>query len=155
LKDQFILETTTDLKAILATNDSVVFEPDPAYRLKLSLEFLQADEEAHESIKKIAKRMQSSVVLKRPVAEKISSEYLETQTEEEIQINLEEVKNGFVASSHNLFDFLTNYNFAKEVSFEDCVTIYCQLISQYENIFEITEQFEEKKEIEFAMVYPK
>ena len=99
--------------------------------------------------------MKAGINLKRPVAEKISSEYLETQTEEEIQINLEEVKNGFVASSYNLFDFLMNYNFAREVSFEDRVTIYCQLISQYENIFEITEQFEKKKEIEFAVVYPK
>ena len=80
---------------------------------------------------------------------------METQIEEEIQINLEEVKNGFVASSYNLFDFIMNYNFAKEVSFEDRVTIYCQLISQYENIFEITDKFAKKKEIEFAMVYPK
>ncbi|MCZ2129359.1 MAG: hypothetical protein LC109_03740 [Bacteroidia bacterium] len=155
LKDQFILETTTDLKEILATNDSVIFEPKPVYPLKLSLEYLQADEDAFASILKIAKRVKTGINLKRPVAEKISSEYLETQIEEEIQINLEEVKNGFVASSYNLFDFLMNYNFAKEVSFEDRVTIYCQLISQYENIFEITEQFEEKKEIEFAMVYPK
>ena len=155
LKDQFILETTTDLKSILAENNSVIFEPNPAYPLKLSLEYLQADEDAHESIKKIAKRINSGIVLKRPVAEKISNEYLETQTEEEIQINLEEVKNGFVASSYNLFDFLMNYNFAKEVSFDDRVTIYCQMISQYENIFEITEKFEEKNEIEFAMVYPK
>jgi len=155
LKDQFILETTTDLKSILEANDSVIFEPDPAYRLKLSLEYLQADEEAFASIIKIAKRVKAGINLKRPVAEKISNEYLETQTEEEIQINLEEVKNGFVASSYNLFDFVMNYNFAKEVSFDDRVTIYCQLISQYENIFEITEKFEEKKEIEFAMVYPK
>lgn len=155
LKDQFILETATDLKSILATNDSVIFEPNPSYPLKLSLEYLQADEEAFPSILKIAKRVKSGINLKRPVAEKISSEYLETQTEEEIQINLEEVKNGFVASSYNLFDFIMNYNFAKEISFEDRVTIYCQLISQYENIFEITEQFEEKEEIEFAMVYPK
>ena len=155
LKDQFILETTTDLKSILVKNDSVIFEPNPAYPLKLSLEYLQADEEAFASIIKIAKRVKAGITLKRPVAEKISSEYLETQTEEEIQINLEEVKNGFVASSYNLFDFIMNYNFAKEVSFDDRVTIYCQLISQYENIFEITDKFEEKKEIEFAMVYPK
>lgn len=155
LKDQFILETTTDFKAILTTNDSVIFEPDPSYRLKLSLEYLLADEEVYESIKKIAKRMQSGVVLKRPIAEKISSEYLETQTEEEIQINLEEVKNGFVASSYNLFDFIMNYNFSKDVSFEERVTIYCQLISQYENIFSITNKYEERGEIEFAMVYPK
>ena len=155
LKDQFILETTTDIKSILAANDSVIFESNPAYPLKLSVEYLQADEEAFASIIKIAKRVKAGINLKRPVAEKISSEYLETQTEEEIQINLEEVKNGFVASSYNLFDFIMNYNFAKEVSFEDRVTIYCQLISQYENIFEITEKFEEKREIEFAMVYPK
>lgn len=155
LKDQFILESTTDLKSVLATNDSVIFEPNPSYPLKLSLEYLQVDEEAFASILKIAKRVKAGINLKRPIAEKISSEYLETQTEEEIQINLEEVKNGFVASSYNLFDFIMNYNFAKEVFFEDRVTTYCQLISQYENIFEITEQFEKKKEIEFAMVYPK
>jgi hypothetical protein len=155
LKDQFILETTTDFKSILAETNSVLFEPKPSYPVKLSLEYLQSDEEAFASILKIAKRVKAGVSLKRPVAEKISSEYLETQIEEEIQINLEEVKNGFLASSYNLFDFLMNYNFAKEVSFEERVTLYCQLISQYENVFEITDKFEERKEIEFAMVYPK
>jgi hypothetical protein len=155
LKDQFTLETTTDIKSILAVNNSVIFEPNPTYKLKLSLEYLQTDDEVLASIKKIANRLKVGINLKRPVAEKISSEYLETQIEEEIQINLEEVKNGFVASSYNLFDFIMNYNFAKKVSFEDRVTIYCQLISQYEDIFEITDQFEEKQEIEYAMVYPK
>lgn len=155
LKDQFTLETTTDLKSILAVNDSVIFEPNPTYKLKLSLEYLQANDEAFTSIIKIAKRLKTGTNLNRPVAEKISSEYLETQIEEEVQINLEEVKNGFVASSYNLFDFIMNYNFVKKVSFEDRVTIYCQLISQYEDIFEITDQFEEKQEIEYAMVYPK
>lgn len=155
LKDQFILETTTDLKSNLAGNYSVIFEPNPAYPLKLSLEYLQADEDAYTSINKIARRVKSGINLKRPIAEIISSEYLETKTEEEIQINLEEVKNGFVAGSYNLFDFILNYNFAKDVSFDDRVTIYCQLISQYENIFDVTDTFEEKQEIEFAMVYPK
>ena len=155
LKDQFTLETTTDLKEILAVNDSLIFEPNPAYPLKLSLEYLHSDEDAFASIVKIAKRVKAGTMLKRPVAEMISSEYLETQIEEEIQVNLEEVKNGFVASSYNLFDFVLGYNFAKEVSFDERVTIYCQLISQYENIFEVTEKFEEKMEIEFAMVYPK
>ena len=29
------------------------------------------------------------------------------------------------------------------------------MVSQYENVFEITEQYAEKEEIEFAMIYPK
>jgi len=155
LKDQFILETTTDIRQVLTTNNSVIFEPKPSYPLKLSLEYLQTDEEAFSSIQKIANRLKLGTKLKQPVADKISDEYLETQIEEEIQINLEEVKNSFVASSHNLFDFVMNYNFAKNVSFDERVTIYCQLVSQYESFFEITEQFAEKEEIEFAMIYPK
>ncbi len=155
LKDQFVLDASTDIKAILSNNNTVIFEPNPSYPLKLSLEFLQVDEDARLSMEKIAKRSKSGTKLKQPIAEKISDEYLETQIEEEIQINLEEIKNGFMAGSYSLFDFILNYKFAKEVSFDERVTIYCQLVSQYEGIFEITNQFEEKDNIEFAIVYPK
>lgn len=155
LKDQFILETSTDFRAILSGNNAVIFEPNPIYPLKLSLEYLQADEDVYASILKIAKRIKSGIKFSLPVAEKISNEYLETQIEEEIQINLEEVKNGFTSSSYNLLDFVCNYQYPKDVSFEDMVTIYCQLASQYSTIFEITDKFQEKENIEFAIVHPK
>lgn len=155
LKDQFRLEAETDIKQVISINNSVIFEPNPSYPLKLSLEYLQTSEEAFASIKKIAQRQKSGIKLNQPVADKISDEYLETQIEEEIQINLEEVKNGFVAGSYNLFDFVMNYKFGKKVTFDERVTIYCQMVSQYETVFEITEQYSEKEEIEFAMIYPK
>jgi len=155
LKDQFILETSTDIKQILASNNAVFFEPNPSYPLKLSLEYLQTDEEVFATIQKIAGRKKLGNKLKQPVADKISDEYLETQILEEVQINLEEVKNGFVAGSNNLFDFVLNYNFSKAVSFDERVTIYCQMVSLYDSVFEITEQVEEKNEVEFAMIYPK
>ncbi|GIK69340.1 MAG: hypothetical protein BroJett020_06350 [Bacteroidota bacterium] len=155
LKDQFRLEAETDIKQVISINNSVIFEPNPSYPLKLSLEYLQTSEEAFASIKKIAQRQKSGIKLIQPVADKISDEYLETKIEEEIQINLEEVKNGFVAGSYNLFDFVMNYKFGKKVTFDERVTIYCQMVSQYETVFEITEQYSEKEEIEFAMIYPK
>lgn len=155
LKDQFRLEAETDIKQVISINNSVIFEPNPSYPLKLSLEYLQTSEEAFARIKKIAQRQKSGIKLSQPVADKISDEYLETQIEEEIQINLEEVKNGFVAGSYNLFDFVMNYKFGKKVTFDERVTIYCQMVSQYETVFEITEQYSEKEEIEFAMIYPK
>jgi len=155
LKDQFRLEAETDIKQVISINNSVIFEPNPSYPLKVSLEYLQTSEEAFASIKKIAQRQKSGIKISQPVADKISDEYLETQIEEEIQINLEEVKNGFVAGSHNLFDFVINYKFGKKVTFDERVTIYCQMVSQYETVFEITEQYSKKEEIEFAMIYPK
>ena len=154
LKDQFILESSTDFKAVLNANNAALFEPNPQYPLKLSLEYLQSNEAVFESIKKIAKRIKSGVKIMRPVADKISEEYLETQIEEEIQISLEDVKNGFVASGHTLFDFVLNYNFIKPVSFDEKITIYCQLISQYESIFDITDKYQLKENTEFAIVYP-
>ena len=155
LKDQFILESSTDIKQVLVKNNAVVFEPNPSYPLKLSLEYLQTDEEAFVSIKKIAERKKIGEKLKQPIAERISDEYLETQIVEEIQINLEEVKNGFVAGSNNLFDFVMNFNFSKMISFEERVTIYCQMVSLYDTSFEITEQVDERNDVEFAMIYPK
>lgn len=155
LKDQFLLETATDLRKLLFENTASLFEKKTSYPLKLSVENLQTSEDAFASIQKIAGRMKSGLKFKRPVAESISDEYLETQIEEEIQINLEEVKNYFIGSSYNLFDFILKFNFAKEVSFEDRITIYCQLISQYESVFEVTDVFQIHDDFEFAMVYPK
>ena len=136
LKDQFTLETSTDFKAVINNNNAVVFEPNPSYPLKLSLEFLRSDEGVYESILKISKQMQSAVKTSLTLADKLPEEYLKTQTEEEIQINLEEVKNGFVASSYNLLDFVSAYQYPKDVSFEELVNIYCQLVSQFEALFD-------------------
>lgn len=155
LKDQFEIRNKTNLIEVLAKNNGVIFEPNPAYPLKLSLDYLQTEDGAYASIKKVSRRLKLGANSKLPIAGNISFEYLETRIEEEVQINLEEVKNGFVASGNNLFDFVFSYNFAKELSFDERVTIYCQLISQYEALFNVTDKFSSYKEIEYAMVYPR
>jgi hypothetical protein len=155
LKDQFTLETVTDIQQVLNAEKALIFEPKPSYPLKLSLDDLQTDEAIFKSVIKISKRSKSVLKPKQPIADVITLEYLETQIQEEIQVNLEEVKNSFLAGSNNLFDFVMSYDFTKEIPFDERITIYCQLISQFETQFEITDQFETKENIEFAIVYPK
>jgi len=155
LKDQFTIRAASDIESIILKNDDVIFEANPVYPLKLSLDYLQSDNEAYTSIIKVAKKIKTAVKLKLPLAGTISSEYLNSTTEEEIQINLEEVRNSFLASGNNLFDFILIYNFEKEISFDDKVTVYCQLISQYDKSFALTEKYSSQQEIEYAMVYPK
>lgn len=154
LKDQFIIEASTDIKKVLTQRDLVVFEKQPTYPVKLSLDFLTTDE-AFEAIKKINGRIKTKAEIKIPVAENISRDQLDTQIKEEVLINLEEVKNNFMATGNNLFSFLVNYDFLKEVSFAERVTIYCQLISQYEDILEISSSYETYQDIEYTLVYPK
>jgi hypothetical protein len=155
LKEQFTLRPNSNIDALLSKKDHLIFESNPSYPLKLSVDYLQENNEAYELIKKVAAKMKAGVKLTQPIADSISDEYLDTQTEEEIMINLDEVKNGFLASSNNLFDFVMGYQFNKEVSFEEKLTFYCQLISQYDSLFTITDDVQVSQDIEFAMVYPK
>lgn len=155
LKDQFELRSKSDIKDILNANTAVIFEPNPTYPLNIPLEQLQVDNDALDIIRKVAKRMRSNVKSNQPLAEGISDEYLETQVQEEVQINLDEVKNGFLASGYDLFDFICNYDYGREVSFDECVTIYCQMVSQYDTLFKITESYNNRQDVEYAMIFPK
>lgn len=155
LRDQFTIRPETDIDSIIFKNDAVIFEPNPTYPLKLSLDYLQIDNEAYSSILKVSKRFKTITTIAVPSAGVISNEYLNASVEEQIQVNLEEVKNNFLASGNNLFEFVMSYNFEKELSFDEKVTVYCQLISQYETSFELTEVFKSQREVEYAMVYPK
>lgn len=155
LKDQFTIRAASDIDSTILKNDNVIFEANPVYPLKLSLDYLQSDNEAYTSILKVAIKIKTVVKLKLPFAGTISSEYLNSVNEEEIQINLEEVRNSFLASGNNLFDFILSYDFEKEISFDDKVTIYCQLISQYDKSFVLTEKYSSQQEIEYILVYPK
>jgi hypothetical protein len=132
----------------------VIFETTPAYSIKLSLDFIQTDE-AFQSIKKVATRMKlpkSSIL---PAADMISAEYLATETEEEIFINLQEIKNGFIASGNHLFSFLSTYRFPRPVSYEEKVTVFCQMIGIFEDEFDVTDNYQEDDQVEYALVFPK
>ena len=155
LKDQFVIRASTNINEVLAGNTAVVFESNPSYPLKLSYTNLQTDPDARTSILKASKKWTTSVKVRLHFAGSISEEYLQANNEEVIQVNLEEVRNNFLASGNNLFDFLLGYNFEKELSFDEKVTIYCQLISLYEDSFLIEENYDMQDEIEYALVYPK
>jgi hypothetical protein len=154
LKDQFELRSKTDFSGVVAQATALFFEPRPMYPLKLSLEMIQ-DGQMHDHILKIIRRHRKG---NRPVlllADGISDEYLETETEQEVYLDLEELKRNFSAAGHHLFEFIQRYSFPREVSFEEKVTVFCQVVSIYESELNITEQYQRQNNIEFALIFPK
>jgi hypothetical protein len=154
LKDQFELKGKTNFMDVITGNKDVFFEAKPAYPLKLSIEGLQMDS-AYESILKVAKSLKVGKRIKLPVADAIATDYLLADTEVEIYINLDELKNSFVASGNHLFDFILRYHFPREVLFDEKLTIFCQTVSLYENELDIREEFKRHDTFEYAVVYPK
>lgn len=155
LKDHFTLEAETNIKQILNQKNDVLFEKRLSEPLHLSLDFLRNDDIAFESIKRIAEKHKNRIKKQPALADQISDEFLENEVEEEIMIDFEAIKNHFIATSQDLFQFLINYDFLTPMSFEDRVTIYCQMASQYELDFKITDEFAEENAIEYALIYPK
>jgi hypothetical protein len=154
LKDQFELKGKTNFVEVIAETKDVFFEAKPAYPLKLSMERLHTDA-AYESIVKVGKLLKGGKKLRLPLADAIATDYLQTNTEVEIYINLDELKNSFSASGNHLFDFILNYRFPREVPFDEKLTIFCQTVSLYENELDVRDDFKQYETFEYAIVYPK
>ena len=154
LKDQFELEERTDICRVLMQKDSVWFEPAPAYPLRLSVEYLRNDDEVLESIRKVIATVGKRAILARNVADNIAEESLETHISEEAYINLEEVKKRFMQADGDLFSFVTAYPFTQEVSFDERITFYCQIVSQFYEELRITDEYGRMDGVEYALIYP-
>ena len=118
------------------------------------MDTLQSDD-LIEIKQRIAKRIRTGLKAKLPLAATIDADYFNDQVEQQIFINLEELKNSFSSAGNHLFDFILNYTFNRLVDFEERVNIYCQVVSNYQNELNITEQYQRQQHIEYAMVYPK
>ncbi|WP_417857575.1 hypothetical protein [Xanthomarina gelatinilytica] len=155
LKDHFVIEAQTNIRQVLSQKDQVIFEPRISEPLKLSLDHLRTDERAFEAIQRIANNHRNRITVKMELADSIATEYLDNVVEEEVMINFEEVKNQFVATGGDLFNFIMNYDFLRAVDNHERVTIFCQIISLFEQELVIQNEFEIANDIEYAVVLPK
>ena len=154
LKDQFELKAKTNVVEVLAAANAVCLERRPAYPLKLSLARLQSDE-LFPLIQKVnaTKARRSALIGKNAAA--LDQQDLEPGIERELPIDLQALKNAFVASGHQLFDFVLHYEFPRPLDFAERVTVFCQLIAIYEAEFRIEERYQRHEQVEYALVYPK
>lgn len=153
LKDQFELKAKTNFEQVLRNSNAIWFESKPAYPLKLSIDALQTDE-AYQSILKVGKRIAPGKRKGIPVAGSIAEDNLQTETEEEVFINLAAMKNGFKASRKDLYQFVMEYSYPRDVAYEEKITVFCQMVSMYETEFEVTDEYRQDAHVEYAMVYP-
>ncbi len=154
LKDQFELKERTDFTTVMSQCRDLFFEAQQPGRLKLSLDLLQ-DDAVYASLVKISRRKKSGVKQLRAVADNISREYLEAAAEHEVYVDLEEIKNNFCASGDHLFNFLCHYQYPKELKFDEIVTLYCQLISLYDEELVFTGEYGQyNDDLEYAIIEP-
>lgn len=154
LRDQFEIKHKTNIREVLSHNNALVFETKPSYRLKLSIDNLQKDENIP-LIRKARNRYKSAINPLKQSAINLTAKDLELEVEKEIYIDLYKVRNDFKQSGNHLFGFLMNYQFVRVVSFEERVTVFCQIISMFENELDLSDNFLKHENIEYVVVYPR
>lgn len=153
LRDQFLLEENTDIRRVIGEKNPVWMEPQPNYRIKLSLSNLHTSEVALELIRKVMLRRKQDSRGPRNVAGAIPESYLSQAGEVMDRVNLQEVFNAFAASGTHLFRFVMNYSYGKSVAEEDKLLFFCQLASQYADELDFTDRYESTSEVEYPLIY--
>lgn len=155
LKDQFMIEESTDVKELLSKVNDVWMEKQPKYLTKVSLDFLRNDNAALEILCNIRKRLSKKVTIKSRLAEKIDEKYLEEQQETTRMFNHQEFINGFLAQSSDLFYYVWNYQFESETDQEMRLVLFLQLASQYNDNLRYTSDFKMMNNVEYSIIYPR
>ncbi len=154
LKDQFELKERTDFLEVMAGCRDLFFDPQRPGRIKLSLDLLQEDR-VYRLLVKISRKQKTDIKPSQSLADNISADYLQSEAVYEVYIDPEEIRNSFSASGDHLFHFLQHYQYPKKVTFDEIVTLYCQLISLYEDEFTVSDSYGQHADLEYALVYPK
>lgn len=151
-------EEKSNFIALIAQNQDVIYQPKPSYSLKLSLRQLQEDE-VYLLIQQIVNKENADSLPKKQVksAGKVSQTEQQPEFEENTAINLFELNQNFISNNSlsDLFNFVLLYDFTRPMPLGERLTIYCQMISFFNNDYVIDERYLNYENIEYAVVYPK
>lgn len=155
LRDQFMIEQATNVKELMALTDAVWMERQPKYITRVSLDFLRNEDIALDILDNIRRRLSKKANISSRLAEKIDANYLEEQTETTRAFNHQELLNGFLAQSSDLFYYVWNYSFSDSLDKELRLVLFLQMASQYPEQMRYTDEIKTIDNIDYPIIYPR
>lgn len=155
LNDQLLLDSHTDIQAKLLTIHPVWMEPRPRYTLKISLSMLRNSEDGLKILQDLAKSKGNSRLRKGNLAEPLTEEELTEQRQQLPMVDINEVKNAFMASGDHLFHFVMNFsNYRMPMNEEAKLVVFCQIATQYLDELQIENEYRRFNDIVYPLIYP-
>lgn len=151
LREQFELLEQTNVSEVVEASQAVVIEGVQPTLFKVSIPYLQTDE-ALEVILKVADGLRPERIVRRQELGALSAEQMESESVGETAIDTRKLMDQFAQSDTDLFSFLMRYGFSRPLDFEARVTLFCRLLSLYEQELLITNQFGHTDHVEYAII---
>jgi len=154
LKDHLLLADKSNFIDVISKDDSLQFQNEIRFSTPLSLDYIQS-EEAYEILLRISCKLKKSLSIDEKSSGVIRNEFLNGKDKNHYVVDSNKLKENFLSRGGDLFDFINNYKFEKELSFEEKVTLFCKLASQYRDDFSISDNYTKIENIEYALITPK
>ena len=155
LRDQFMIEQATNVKEFMSKTDAVWMEKQSKYITRVSLDFLHNEDAALDILDNIRQRLSKKTNIKSRLAERIDEKYLKELTETTRAFNHQELLNGFLAQSSDLFYYIWNYSFTEQLDKELRLVLFLQMASQYPQQMYYTNKIKSIDNIDYPIIYPK
>jgi len=154
LKDQLLLTEKSNFIDLISKDNSFQFQNEIRFSTPLSLDFIQS-EEAYEILLRISYKLKKSINIVEKSSGIIRDEFLDGKEKTHYVIDTKKLKESYLSRGGDLFEFINSNSFDKELSFEQKVTLFCKLASQFRDDFSITEKYLQFENIEYALITPK
>lgn len=155
LKDQFMIEESSNIKDVLVQTNDLWMEKQPKYITRVSLDFLRNDDTALEILSNIRQRLSKKTVIKSRLADKIEDKYLSEIQETSRMFDHVKIMNGFFAQGKDLFNYIWDYQFAIDADVEMRLVLFLQLASQYDSQLRYLPETHTINNIEYPVIYSK
>lgn len=154
IKDQLLLAEKSNFIDVISKDNSLQFQNEIRFSTPLSLDYLQS-EDAYNILLRISYKLKKSINIDEKSSGIIRNEFLNGKDKNHYVVDNNKLKESFLSRGDDLFDFINNYNFEKELSFEEKVTLFCKLASQFRDDFSISDTYSKIENIEYALITPK
>lgn len=154
LKDQLLLAEKSNFIDVISKDNSLQFQNEIRFSTPLSLDYIQS-EDAYNILLRISYKLKKSINIDEKSSGVIRNEFLNGKDKNHYVVDTNKLKESFLSRGGDLFDFINNYNFEKEPSFEEKVTLFCKLASQFRDDFSISDTYTKIENIEYALITPK
>jgi hypothetical protein len=154
LKDQLLLAEKSNFIDVISKDNSLQFQSEIRFSTPLSLDYIQS-EDAYNILLRISYKLKKSINIDEKSSGIIRNEFLNGKDKNHYVVDTNKLKESFLSRGGDLFDFINNYNFEKELSFEEKVTLFCKLASQFRDDFSISDTYSKIENIEYALITPK
>ncbi len=155
LKDQVMLESTSNVAEVMARQNAVWFEPQARYSTKVSLNFLRNADDALDILDGARRQLGKKATIRQRLSAPMLPEDLEMQQEERRAFDHHVIINAFEAQGKDLFSFVWQYNFNEEVDREQRLVLFLQLASQFTDRLQIEDRTGETENISYPLITAK